>query len=157
MAVKQVWNPFDEILAQHDTRATSSPRPKATLPPDDTSPAPGKYRAIIHSVGIHPHPQKQYDMVHVEMQLQDAPYKGQFVSKWYHLVSTKARDFLVKEFAKLGVRVTDRDSLHSAVGQLKGMAVTLEVTLNGGSPAYYLQGGAMEDLDKINPVDVWKS
>jgi hypothetical protein len=171
---------IDEIFAENQTspentptelaateNPTSAPNedvccasPQTSIQPssqDDSLP-PGRYIADITDVDLSLHYAEGHEILRVSFELVGGQYAGQKHQKFFHLKTSKIRDYMEKEFSRLGIDIPKREDFLDKYPQLLHRRVVIDVQYPHGSMVVYIQGNYNGTPSKnFDPASIWQN
>lgn len=136
-------------LVNSTTSSTTTSEPEGGFPlgvPD------GNYTVKILEAKHWQHKTGNYDVVKIELEIQEGPEKGHLLNKYFNQNSKEAVKFFRREMSTLGVSVKSRSEIQQACNDLTGIpAVATIVFMPNGNQAIYLK--AMTQPKKTQEVD----
>ena len=117
----------------------------------------GFYNAVIVSASRKTQPDTKYDIVRVDMEIEDAPYNGHALSKFYNQSSKDAVKFFRREMDGIGFGVASREELDSLCNTLIGTKLVAQIANHpNGNQVILLKGQTLKKTPVVNPDSFWE-
>jgi hypothetical protein len=117
----------------------------------------GSYTVKVVEAKHWQHTTGKYDVVKVDLEIQDGPEKGHMLNKYFNQNSKDAVKFFRREMSTLGVSVKSRSEIQQACKELVGIpAVATVMFMANGNQVIFLKGVAQpKKAQEVDPDALW--
>ena len=117
----------------------------------------GSYTVKVVEAKHWQHTTGKYDVVKVDLEIQDGPEKGHMLNKYFNQNSKDAVKFFRREMSTLGVSVKSRSEIQQACKDLAGIpAVATVMFMANGNQVIFLKGVTQpKKAQEVDPDALW--